>query len=171
MKTKNFCSVACILTLLITLAMFVFSPSAQASTISDSVYIDIKPGSCPNSLHVNSKGVLSVAILGTPEFDVTTIDPETIRIEGVVEDVAPLRWSYEDIATPFEGELYDCHDYDGDGYLDLGLKFKTQELVLKLDLNLYAGQIISLTITGNLKGDHSGTPIMGEDCVRVLGED
>lgn len=43
------------------------------------VPIDIKPQSCPNPINVKSRGVLPVAILGTAEFDVTTIDPASIR--------------------------------------------------------------------------------------------
>jgi hypothetical protein len=133
-----------------------------------SVYVDIKPGSCPNPLNKKSKGVLPVAVLGTEDFDVTAIDPETILLnrscEGC-EGVAPIRWSYEDVATPFEGELCDCHELEGDGILDLTLKFDTQELVEKLDLCPLDGQTIPLTITGNLKSD---TPIEGEDCIWVL---
>jgi hypothetical protein len=133
------------------------------------VYVDIKPGSCPNPLNKKSKGVLPVAVLGTEDFDVTTIDPATIELTREGRGVAPLRWSYEDVATPFEGELCDCHDLNGDGYMDLTLKFDTQELVEKLALCDFGdGEEIPLTITGNLKEEEGGTPIKGEDCIRVL---
>lgn len=52
------------------------------------VPVDVKPTSCPNPLNVGSKGVLPIAILGAEDFDVTTVDPESVRLEGV----APLRW-------------------------------------------------------------------------------
>jgi len=42
------------------------------------VTIDIKPGGCPNKLDVKSKGMLPVAILGTEDFDVFTIDVASI---------------------------------------------------------------------------------------------
>lgn len=134
------------------------------------VYVDIKPGSCPNSFNVKNNGVLPVAVLGTMDFDVTTIDPDTIRLTREPVDcfVQPIRWSCEDVATPFEGELCDCHDLNGDGYMDLTLKFDTQELVSCLALEEVAGETIRLTLTGNLKEEASGTPITGEDCVRVL---
>ncbi|HJH27351.1 MAG TPA: hypothetical protein C5S37_11440 [Methanophagales archaeon] len=134
------------------------------------VYVDIKPGSCPNPLNKKSKGVLPVAVLGTEDFDVTTIDPETIQLnrEGIEDGVAPIRWSYEDVATSFEGELCDCHDLNGDGILDLTLKFSTQDLVEKLNLCPLDGQTIPLTITGNLKEENGGTPIKGEDCIWIL---
>lgn len=71
------------------------------------VKVDIKPGSCPNPLNLKEKGVLPVAILGTAKFNVSDIDPLTIKIsrEGVEGAVVPsIRWGYEDVATPFEGE-------------------------------------------------------------------
>ena len=133
------------------------------------VFVDIKPGSCPNPLNLKTKGVLPVAILGTEDFDVTTIDSETIRLskEGVEGEVAPLRWSHEDVATPFEGELCDCHDLNGDGYLDLTLKFKAQEVVNTLELDVNVDETIPLTLKGNLVAEEDGIPIQGQDCVRV----
>ena len=38
------------------------------------VGVDIKPGSCPNPFNTKSKGVLPVAVLGTKDLDVTTVD-------------------------------------------------------------------------------------------------
>ena len=134
------------------------------------VSVDIKPGSCPNPLNLKSKGVLPVAVLGTEDFDVTKIDPLTILLsrEGVEEGVAPIRSDYEDVATPFEGELCDCHNLNGDGYLDLTLKFETQLLVETLGLGEVAGETIPLTLTGNLRETEDGTPIEGKDCVLIL---
>lgn len=133
------------------------------------VFVDIKPGSCPNPLNLKKKGVLPVAILGTEDFDVTSIDPATIRLskEGVEGEVAPLRWSYEDVATPFEGELCDCWDLNGDGYMDMTIKFKAQEVVNTLELDENAGETIPLTLKGNLVGAEEGTPIQGQDCVWI----
>ena len=142
-----------------------------AVLIVEKISIDIRPGSCPNPLELKSKGILPVAVLGTEEFDVTTIDPESIQLnrscEGCV-GVAPIRWSYEDVATPFTGELCDCHDLNGDGYIDLTLKFENQELVETLKLIDEAGNTIPLTLTGNLKEEDGGTPIEGKDCILVL---
>jgi hypothetical protein len=136
------------------------------------VDIDIKPGSCPNPLNLRNKGVLPVAVLGTEYLDVTTIDPSSITLtrEGVEEYVAPLRWEYEDVGTPFEGELCDCHELNGDGYLDLTLKFRTQELVQNLGLEeVCGGETIPLTLEGNFDGEDA-VPITGEDCVWLLKE-
>ena len=132
------------------------------------VDIDIKPGSCPNPVNVGKKGVTPVAILGTEDFDVTTIDPTTIQltIDGVA-GVAPLRWNYEDVGTPFEGELCDCHDLNGDGYMDLTLKFETPALIATLGLEDYLGETIPLTLLGNLVEEEGGTAIQGQDCVGI----
>lgn len=134
------------------------------------VSVDIKPGSCRNPLNPRSRGVLPVAVLGAEDFDVETIDPETISLmrEGVDGGVAPIRWSYEDVATPFEGELCDCHDLNGDGYLDLTLKFNMLELVEKLGLRDVVEEVIPLILTGDLKEEYGGTPIEGQDCVWIL---
>lgn len=151
---------------LLTLERVVEIPTIQ-------VYVDIKPGSCPNPINLKKKGVLPVAICGTEDFDVTTIDPESILLtrEGYEDvGVSPLRWSYEDVATPYTGdEECGCHDLDGDGYLDLSLKFKNKEVVETLDIEDVVGEVIPLIITGNLKEEEGGTPIKGQDCVWVLG--
>lgn len=132
-------------------------------------YVDIKPGSCPNPIDRKIKGVLPVAICGTEDFDVTTIDPDTVQLtrEGVEVYVNPIRWDCEDVATPYEGELCDCHELEDDGWMDLTLKFKTQEVKELLsddDLDL----MVTLTIIGNLKEEYGGTAIEGQDCVWVI---
>jgi hypothetical protein len=111
--------------------------------------------------------VLKVAVLGTKDFDVNAIDLTSFRLsrEGVSGEVAPIRWSYEDVGTPFTGELCGCHETKHDGYTDLTLKLETQELVAILALDIVGGQI-PLTLTGTLM---NGTVISGKDCIRVQG--
>jgi hypothetical protein len=134
------------------------------------VALDIKPGSCPNPLNVKSRGVLPVAILGSARFDVAKIDPATIRMMGV----APIRSSLEDVGTPFEpysGKRdcgFDCNDWGPDGWMDLALKFRTQDIVNAFGADPDAGCRL-LTISGNLGEAHNGTPFQGEDVVLILG--
>jgi hypothetical protein len=136
------------------------------------VPVDVKPGSCPNPLNFKSQGVLPIAILGTFDLDVTTIDPVTIRLEGV----APLRSSLEDVATPFEpftGKTHcemDCLEDGPDGWLDLTLKFKRQEIVAALG-DAMDRDCRLLRLTGNLKEEFGSTPIEGEDVVLILNKD
>ncbi|MCK5476298.1 MAG: hypothetical protein KAI55_00085 [Candidatus Aenigmarchaeota archaeon] len=141
--------------------------------VEKTIYVDIKPSSCPNPINTKKKGVLPVAILGTEEFDITTLDPETIELKLTSESeegVMPIRWNYEDVATPFEGELCDCHELAGDGYIDMTLKFNAPEVVETLGLTGFQGETIPLTISGTLKEEYGGTQIEGQDCVWVLDD-
>jgi hypothetical protein len=125
------------------------------------VVLDVKPGSCPNPLNVPCKGLLPVAILGTEDFDVTTVDPSMCLLEGV----APLRWSLEDVSTPLDPreDVCDCHDLGPDGYLDLTLKYNKGMVVAALD-SVSTGMTV-LTLRGFLTD--GCTPIQGQDCVRI----
>jgi hypothetical protein len=134
------------------------------------IEVDIKPGSCPNPLNLKSKGVLPVAILGTEDFNVNTIDPQSINmtVEDVGEEVSCIRWSYEDVGTPYDGdESCGCHEIDGDGQIDLTLKFDIQELVDKLGL-VGGDDPVPLIVAGNLKEEDGGMPIEGKDCIWIL---
>lgn len=133
---------------------------SQSPTFS--LYLDIKPQSCPNPLNTKSKGVLPVAILGTEDLDVNDIDTESILLEGV----APLRWNVEDVSTPLgdSQEGCECTEEGGDGFDDLTLKFDTQEIVSMLG-DLDDGDEMVLTLTGELI---DGSFIEGADCIIVL---
>jgi len=113
----------------------------MTATLVD-VDIDIKPGSFPNSINLNSKGRVPVAILTTAVFDALTVDPVTVAFGPA--GAAPVRWAAEDV------------DYDGD--LDLVLHFKTQET------GIVAGDT-EATLTGETFG---GAPISGTDSVRTI---
>ncbi len=132
------------------------------------VAVDIKPGSCPNPVNVKSSGVLPIAILGTAtaDYDVTTIDPTSIRLAGV----EPLRSGYEDVATPVS-DSNDCNCTTGgpDGLLDLTLKFATQRIVEAIgDVN--DGDVLTLELTGVLFDPMPfETPIEGADCILIRG--
>lgn len=112
---------------------------------------------------------MSVALLGTGLFDISHVDPESIRLEGI----APLFWSVEDVATPFEPyrgkeDAYtDCIENGADGYLDLELKFQTQNIVDMLG-NVFDQEQRVLNLTGRLKDEFGGTAITGEDIVIIL---
>jgi len=147
-----------------------FAPPPPQVDIS----VDIKPTSCPNPLNTGGKGVLPVAILGTEDFDVAQVDPSTVSltIEGLEEGVSPLRWAMEDVATPYSGEedgCYACTEEGPDGYMDLTLKFNSQEVVTMLGLDQFNdGDCVMLTLKGNLKEEFGGTAIAGEDVVRII---
>jgi len=132
------------------------------------VSLDVKPGSCPNPVNVNSRGDLPVAILGSADLDAGTIDPASIRLAGV----APLRSDYEDVGTPFDPYLgredceFDCHEMEGDGWMDLTFKFDTQEIAAAL--GGADGECIVVPMTGNFWPAYGGGRIVGEDVVVIL---
>jgi hypothetical protein len=130
-----------------------------------SVDMDIKPQSCPNPLNTKSNGVLPVAILGTEDFDVMGVDPNSLLLEGV----APLRWNFEDVSTPIDSEqdTCACTTRRGDGYTDMTLKFETQEIAdaLEAQAPLVDGETRILTIAGFT---HDSTLIQGHDCLLII---
>ncbi|UCG52210.1 MAG: T9SS type A sorting domain-containing protein [Candidatus Latescibacterota bacterium] len=138
--------------------------------------LDIKPGSCPNPLNVKplrdppengvlkKGGVIPVAVLGTDEFDVHEIDPATVRLEGV----QPLRYDFEDVATPAADSVdCDCTTEEEDGYEDLTLKFTKRDIVRAIAPGVI-GPGVELKLTGELI---DGTPFEAVDCVNVIGEE
>jgi hypothetical protein len=103
-----------------------------------------------------------VAILGTDNFDVIDIEIVSLQLVGVL----PIRVDFEDVATPFAGDKQTCADCttEGpDGFVDLTLKFDTQEIVAALG-DVQDGDCLSLELTGNL---NDGTPITVEDVVII----
>jgi len=117
------------------------------------VAFDLKPQDCPNRIDRNREGGLPAAILGTADFDVTEIDPESVILEGT-GSMSP-RFNYKDVATPRRDPL-DCARKRKDGFADLALEFD----------NAAVGRAIAprgvtvLKVRGSL---HDGTVIIGED--------
>lgn len=130
------------------------------------VNVDIKPLFCPNPVNVKSKGVLPVAILGTADVNVYDIDPTSITFSIGDVSVGAIRCGYEDVDGPVS-DVNDCNcTTEGpDGYFDLTLKFKTQEIVEAIgDVN--DGDVLTLKLTGVLFGERS---IEGADCILIKG--
>ncbi len=143
----------------------------DAKDVAEGVYtevpIDIRPKTCPNPLSLKSKGVLPVAILGTKEFDVTRVDPDTIRLEG---RVAPLRWALKDVARPntktAKEACSNCTRSGPDGYVDLTMDFSIPEIVGALG-EISKGACRNIILQGQLKKEHGGTLIRGNDYVKI----
>jgi hypothetical protein len=129
------------------------------------VSVDIKPQGCPNPLNVGAEGVLPVAILGTATFDVTKVDPSSVKLQGV----SPLRSALEDVSTPFTGALVSatsCTTAGPDGFIDLTLFFNNEAVSATLG-TVTNGQVLVLTMTGNLLPQLGGTSITGQDVVVI----
>jgi len=125
--------------------------------------VDIKPGSCPNPLNVKSRGVVPVAILGSAYLDVTTIDAGSIFLNGARN----VRSGYEDVAG-FIADANDCEctALGPDGYLDLTLKFMTQDIVATFG-EVNHDDVLELQLDGVL---YDETPVEGADCVVIRGK-
>lgn len=88
------------------------------------VDIDIKPCSDPNAVNIGSSGVVPVAILGSDDFDVTTVDPSCVTVQGLevktVGKADRTLCSLEDVVGPGQS----CGP---DGYTDLVCKMQLAE--------------------------------------------
>jgi hypothetical protein len=73
------------------------------------VDIDIEPGVYPNTISLGSYGLISVAILSSPQFDATSVDPDTIELAGI------------DVAVRGRGDAFLTYEADAnaDGLPDL----------------------------------------------------
>jgi len=135
------------------------------------VDVDIQPGGCPNPLRVNliGGGIYPVAILGSEDFDVLNVDVATITLQGV----SPVRSSYDDVST-FGGEACECTAEGPDGFLDLTLKFKRQDILTALEecvgdlRELEHRTEIPLTLSGYLIEPDDDILLEGVDCLRIL---
>ncbi len=151
------------------------------------VDIDILPGACPNNMAVmpfyrvfeeemeplaaslreptiRSLATFTVAILGSDEVDVTTIDPLTIKWERL----SPLSWSYVDAGTPNEpdAETCDCNEDGPDGQVDLVMEFRRFFAILAPP-EVRIGDNLPMDLTGTL---FDGQPIIGKDCIVLKGK-
>jgi hypothetical protein len=85
------------------------------------VIVDIKPGEFPNLINItrdpNRIEVIPVAILTTSIFDAATVDPRTVRFGKTGTEAAPVQTTLADA--------------NGDGALDLILRFRTQDTGLQ----------------------------------------
>ena len=128
--------------IVLSIVLLMLAGFAITSSAIVKVFIDIKPGSCPNSINLKSKGVVPVAVLTTDLFDAATVDPDTVQLEGV----DPVKWAMDDV--------------DEDGDLDLVLHFSTRDLAVPLDANS-----TEATLTGET---YDGEAFSGTDSVRIV---
>ena len=117
----------------------------KGGVIDIDIDIDIKPGRFPNSINPRNRGVIPVAILSTPDFDATTVDPLSVEFGPNAAVEANSRGHIEDV--------------DGDALLDLVVHFPTQET------GIQCGDTEAL-LTGQT---FDGTGIQGSDSVRTVG--
>lgn len=118
-------------------------PGARQAPID--VTIDIKPGDEPTVIDPRSGGMIPVAILSSPEFDATSVDPGTVRFGANGDEAAPVRSMREDI--------------DRDGDTDLLFLFRAPQT------HISCGDT-SASLTGNTR---SGQAIAGTESFTTEG--
>ena len=108
------------------------------------VAIDIKPGSDPNSINIWDRGVIPVAIIGTADFDASSVDPATVAFGPAGAAIAHLAGHISDV--------------NGDGLQDLLLHFSRSET------GIVCGNT-GAVLTGQT---FAGLAVEGEDSVRPV---
>lgn len=118
------------------------------------VGLDIKPGSYPNSINLKrTTGVVPVAVLGSEDFDIASIDVTTLRFgTGMAEPAHDLL----DLAT-YADHVEDVND---DGFMDLVSHYDIA------DIGFEKGDTEACLVGETL----SGIPIEGCDSVRIIGK-
>jgi uncharacterized repeat protein (TIGR01451 family) len=123
------------------------------------VEIDIRPNNPENTINLRSNGEIQVAILSDSDFDASTVDPSTIRLEGAR------------VSREGNGD-YKAHlrDVNQDGLDDLVVHIETEDIDLDrddtratLEAETFAGQEIEGSDTvrivsnnGNGNGNSNG---------------
>jgi hypothetical protein len=141
-------------------------PADAAEPIA--VYVDIRPGICPNHVRLESPLPIAVAVLGTMDFEVAGVEAGSIRLsrDDVAEEVEPLSYAYRDVGMALIGGRCACHELRGDGLDDIEFYFSIAELGASLGLEGHIGETIPLTLSGKLM---TGEDIEGVDCAVVIG--
>jgi hypothetical protein len=117
----------------------------RAAICDNLVFVDLKPGSDPNAINPSDEGVVTVALLGWEDFDVSEVDVTTLAFGP---DSAALAHSH---GPHFE-------DVDGDGVLDLVSHYRTE------DTGIAFGDMEAC-----LRGETlDGKPFQGCDSVRTV---
>jgi predicted Ser/Thr protein kinase len=145
-----------------------YSESAATVTITvNSVVdalVDIKPGSDPNSINLDSNGVLAVAILSTQtekgepdDFDATSLS----ALDLAMFEFGDSREGYGRV-NAIRSSL---EDVDGDGDLDLVLHFSMEDI---REAGALAADTVDAVLTAEFGGDAIGVDLSGFDAINIV---
>lgn len=111
------------------------------------VTVDVKPGTVTNAVNGNDRGVIPVAIVTTPTFDATLVDPTTVTLNGAT---AKIRGK--------SGTAGALEDVDGDHDLDLVVQ------IVDADGVFVEGSSTAVVLAET----YEGTPIKGLDTLTYV---
>lgn len=131
--------------------------------------LDMLPGACPNSVQINTCGVVTAALVGSLNFDVHQVDRSTLRLaraDGQGLTLAPCYFALNDVAVPFPDNGCNCHCLTHDGVLDLAIVFNKHQLVSGLLLSHQPNaSYLPVVLTGRML---TGEDFVARDCIWVL---
>lgn len=111
------------------------------------VAIDIQPRAEPNTVNLGSGGKVAVAILGSAEFDATTVDPATVTLASAMPALKGK-----------DRLMVSTDDVNRDGFMDLLVHMEIEVLYLQ-------ASDTTAIVEGRTMG---GVPFRGADTLRVL---
>jgi hypothetical protein len=118
---------------------------------------------------------LLVTIAGDPGFDVRTVDPLTVRLLDVAPVLSvPTYGAGAPSAHPLAKTTLDRCRPGSDRVLDLTLVFRSRDVLRSAEAilghRLYDEDLVALTLTGRLRAERGGTPIVGQSLAEVDGK-
>jgi hypothetical protein len=125
----------------------IYAAGSAGKCRSQTVEIDVKPGSDINSINLNGHGVIPVAINGSANFSVLDVDFGSLLFEGLEVGVRGNR-----------GPHCGLEDWNQDGFLDAVCHFEN-------NVQNWTGGETMATLTGQL---FDGTQIEGTDSIRLV---
>lgn len=126
------------------------------------VIIDVKPGSDPSSVNLTG-GEVPAAILGSDQFDATTVDWTTVTWQWKC-----VKWT-DDPCSPVSAIKGSTKDVNLDGFDDTVVHFQASQLQVALDTCTSGGQDQTVTLTG--EAYNRTTTFRGcDDTVKVTSE-
>jgi len=138
-------------------------------TRAEMVKMKIQPFHCSGKLKLKSrKPFLAVALLGNAEFSANMLDHSTLKLEGVAAfNFHKLR----DVGTAVEPRFntrqpLGCNKTKKDGFDDL-LVFFNRTKLLEMIKGAQSGESLELRLTGKLKTEYGGQPVVAKEVVII----